>query len=115
LSGILSQLEPHYPDVHHSWNSSLVKCTLQGALCAHGHPTKCKEALCHDDLIQVLCNLEHPLTHDNLLWVTQLHCSFYGLLHLGELVAPDERTLQDYTKFSEQFSVTVSDTDEGTK
>lgn len=38
--------------------------------------------------------LTHPLTHDDLLWVTQLHCGFCDLLRLGELVLPDEISLR---------------------
>ncbi|KAG1815668.1 uncharacterized protein BJ212DRAFT_1230974, partial [Suillus subaureus] len=111
LSGIINQLEPHFPHVRQSQNSLLVKWTLQGALCLLGHLVSQKEPLRWDDLLHVLNGLPQPMTHDDLLWVTQLHCVFYGLLHLGELVAPDEIALQDFTKFSMWASVHVSDGD----
>lgn len=111
LSGIVNQLEPHFPDVRHSRHSMLVKRTLRGALHSLGRPIERKQPLLRDDLLRVYSSLQHPLTHDDLLWITQLHCGFYGLLRLGELVAPDDAALREFSKFSLRSSVTVSSTD----
>jgi len=107
LSGIVNQLEPHFPHVRQNRNSHLVKRTLQGTLKICGRPVLRKQALSRDDLHRVLSSLAHPLTHDDLLWITLLHCSFYGLLCLGELVSPDEVSLVDFTKFSQRIEVTI--------
>ncbi|KAG2737772.1 hypothetical protein P692DRAFT_201732639 [Suillus brevipes Sb2] len=106
LSGIVNQLEPHFPNVRRSRHSMLVKRTLRGALHSLGRPIERKQPLLRDDLLRVYSSLQHPLSHDDLLWVTQLHCGFYGLLRLGELVAPDEAALREFSKFSLRTSVT---------
>ncbi|KAG1812130.1 uncharacterized protein BJ212DRAFT_1448237 [Suillus subaureus] len=86
LSGIVNQLKPHFP---HSWHSTLVKCTMQGALCSLGCPIIHKQPIIRDDLACVIHTLPHPLTHNDLF-----------LLHLGELVAADDPSMRDFTKFS---------------
>lgn len=111
LSGIVSQLEPHFPHARKSRQSLLVKRTLHGALHSLGHPVDRKQPLSRDDLRRVYESLTHPLTHDDLLWITQLHCGFYGLLRLGELVAPDDISSRDFSKFTMRTSVAISDTD----
>jgi hypothetical protein len=93
LSGIVNQLEPHFPHVRQSRHSLLVKRTVQGALRLLGRPVLRKHPILRDDLPRVLQGLQHPLTHDDLLWITQLHCGFYALLRLGELVSPDDIAL----------------------
>src|ERR1700683_4881065 len=45
LSGICSNLELFFLEIHSNWDSALVKRTLQGALCHHGQPTKHKSPL----------------------------------------------------------------------
>jgi hypothetical protein len=111
LSGIVNQLEPHFPHVRQSRHSPLVKRTVQGALRLLGRPVLRKQPLLRDDLLRVLQALQHPLDHDDLLWVTQLHCGFYALLRLGELVSPDELALRDSSKLSLCTSVRMSDID----
>ncbi|KAG1765062.1 hypothetical protein EV702DRAFT_1204711 [Suillus placidus] len=105
LSGIVSQLEPHFPEVHKSRHLLLVRRTMRGALHSLGRPVNRRLPLLRDDLLRVYNDLAHPLTHDDLLWVVQLHCGFFGLLRLGELVVPDDPSLTDFTKahFGEGF------------
>jgi len=51
LSGIVSSLEPHFPNVHESRNGLLVSCTLAGMQKLQGFTgTTCKHALTEDDL-----------------------------------------------------------------
>ncbi|KAG1838757.1 hypothetical protein C8R48DRAFT_622068, partial [Suillus tomentosus] len=109
LSGIVSQLEPHFPHVCQSRHSRLVKHTLQGALCTLKRPIRRKEPILRDDLLCILQALPHPLTHVDLLWITQLHCSFYSLLRLGELVVPDDTSVRDVSKVTLCTSVCLSD------
>jgi hypothetical protein len=111
LSGIVNQLEPHFPHVRQSRHSPLVKRTVQGALRLFGRPILRKQPILRDDLLRVLQGLQHPLTHDDLLWITQLHCGFYALLRLGELVSPDEIALRDFSKLSLRTSVRISGVD----
>jgi hypothetical protein len=111
LSGIVNQLEPHFPHVRQSRHSPLVKRTVQGALRLFGRPMLRKQPILRDDLLRVLQALQHLLDHDDLLWVTQLHCGFYALLRLGELVSPDELALRDSSKLSLRTSVRMSDID----
>ncbi|KAG1886336.1 uncharacterized protein F5891DRAFT_924561, partial [Suillus fuscotomentosus] len=108
LSGIVNNLEPHYPHVRQARNSLLVTRTLRGALRTLGRPMLRKEPILRNDLERVLLELAHPLSHDDLLWITQLHCGFYGLLRLGELVVPDEIASRDFTKISLRTSVSIS-------
>jgi hypothetical protein len=110
LSGVANQLEPHFPHVRQSHLSPLVKRTVQGALRPLGRSASRKQPILRDDLLQVLQVLQHPLTHDDLLWITQLHCGFYALLRLGELVSPHEIALRDFSKLSLRTSVCISDT-----
>jgi hypothetical protein len=110
LSGIVNQLEPHFPHVRHSRHSVLVKRTLKGALHSLGRPVQRKDPLLRDDLQRVFNALPHPLTHDDLLWITLLHCGFYGLLRLGELVVSDDPSLREYSKFTLRTSVSISPT-----
>ncbi|KIK42812.1 hypothetical protein CY34DRAFT_63089, partial [Suillus luteus UH-Slu-Lm8-n1] len=108
LSGIVNQLEPHFPLVRQSRQSLLVKRTLRGALRTLGRPILRKSPILRDDLLCVLNGLPHPLTHDDLLWIMQLHCGFYALLRLGELVVPDVLASRDFSKISLRTSVVVS-------
>ncbi|KAG6327450.1 hypothetical protein ID866_11640, partial [Astraeus odoratus] len=84
LSGVVHQLLPHFPAVQAARNSDLICHTLHG--CAH-------------------C-LSWPV--DDLLWLTQLLCGFFGLLHLGELVWPDSPSLQLYSALSSCVDVSVN-------
>lgn len=108
LSGIVSQLEPHFPEVRKSRHSLLVRRTMRGTLHSLGRPVNRRLPLLRDDLLRVYNDLTHPLTHDDLLWVAQLHCGFFGLLRLGELVVPDDPSLTDFTKITQRTSVKVS-------
>ncbi|KAG6327672.1 hypothetical protein ID866_11417, partial [Astraeus odoratus] len=84
LSGVVHYLHPHFPNVCAVQESDLVCCTLHG--CSH-------------------C-LSQPV--DDLLWLTQLLCGFFGLLCLGELVWPDSSTLQQYGTLSPCMSVSIT-------
>ncbi|KAG2754246.1 hypothetical protein P692DRAFT_20692316, partial [Suillus brevipes Sb2] len=109
LSGIVSQLEPHFPQVKLARQSRLVKRTLQGAHRRFGRPVSRKSPLMRDDLLRAYLALSHPLTFDDLLWITQLVSGFYGLLRLGELTWSDAIGLRDYDKLTRRSSVGISE------
>jgi len=111
LSGIVSQLEPHFPSVRTSRQHQLVRRTLQGACRLYSHPIQRKRALLRDDLAFAYNTLPRPLAFDDLLWLTQLLCGFFGLLRLGELVCPDLVELRDSSTFSLRSSVRISPTE----
>ncbi|KIO03782.1 hypothetical protein M404DRAFT_57968, partial [Pisolithus tinctorius Marx 270] len=83
LSGIVSQPEPHFPDVRDIRNSNLVRRTLRGSLCRFARP------------------------YDDLCWLAMLFCGFFGLLCVGELIWPDAVGLRDYTCLSPRSSVSI--------
>jgi len=110
LSGIVNQLEPHFPSVRAARQSSLVRKTLRGAHRLYDRPVSRKHALSRDDLTLALTSITRPFTHDDLLWITQLFCGFFGLLRLGELVSPDEVHIRSFSKLSLRTSVTITPT-----
>ncbi|KIK76493.1 hypothetical protein PAXRUDRAFT_169767, partial [Paxillus rubicundulus Ve08.2h10] len=90
LMGIIHNLEPPFPHAHLSHNSCLVTRTLQGCLHRLSMPTTQKSALTHDHLLQAVLQTPTPLSHDNLLFLAQLHTGFFALLCLGELVISEQ-------------------------
>ena len=62
LSGICQQLEPYFPNVQLSPNSSLVDRTIKGCMHLRGTPTKQKWALTFSDLSLVINDLSHCQT-----------------------------------------------------
>jgi len=62
------------------------------------------------DLEAVTASIPTPPGHDDLLFLTQLYDGFYGLLRLGELVWPDNTSLQTFDKVTRRMSVVVTPT-----
>ena len=73
LSGIVSSLEPHFPNIRNICNGLLVSRTLTGIrkLCGFTG-TSCKHALTEDDLNLILMSLNSADCHGQLM-VPQLH------------------------------------------
>ncbi|KAG2742324.1 hypothetical protein P692DRAFT_20750601, partial [Suillus brevipes Sb2] len=109
LSGICSVLEEYYPHVRQHRRSRLVSRTLKGAKRRYGVPVRRKLALTRADLQSTLDSLPSHPTHDDLLFIAQLFDGFYGLLHLGELVWPDNTSLREFDKVTLHTSVKVAD------
>ncbi|KAG2340132.1 hypothetical protein BDR05DRAFT_977434 [Suillus weaverae] len=107
LSGISSVLEEFYPQVRQNRRSRLVTRTLRGAKQRYGVPIHCKLPLSCSDLETTLASIPSPPSHDDLLFVAQLFDGFYGLLHLGELVWPDNSSLQTFEKLTLRTSVLI--------
>lgn len=106
LSGIVSNLEPYYPNVRAARQSLIVKKTLAGALRTRSHPIKRKRALSDDDILKVVSFYTSSTDHDNLLFVAQLLTGFTCLLRLAELCTPDRKDLQDSRKHMQRLDVT---------
>ena len=85
LSGITQQLEPYFPTVRETRNSSLVWWTLRGCMRMKGTPTIWKKALSTDDFQRVTTFYQNSTLHDDKLFVTMLLTGFFSLLHLGEM------------------------------
>ena len=87
LSGIVSQLEPHFPEVRDVLMLDLIQHTLQGSLHCFSCPVVRRQPLAHMHLLHAINIFPCPLAYDNLCWLVQLLCGFFSLLHLGELVS----------------------------
>ncbi|KAJ3504142.1 hypothetical protein NLJ89_g8093 [Agrocybe chaxingu] len=110
LSGIISQLEPFFPEARTARKSMLVRRTLQGCMRMNGKATVRKRALTVDDLHTVINHYQHSSQHDDLLFVAMLITGFFALLRLGELTFPDDSALRNWKKVTRRDSVKVSDT-----
>jgi hypothetical protein len=111
LSGICQQLEPYFPSVREARKSMVCKRTLTGCKRLRGVPTKRKRALTMDDLQLVIQHYSNSQDHDDLLFVTQMLTGFFALMRLGELVAPDDKSLLDPRKLTARTSVVLSNDD----
>ncbi|KAG2350553.1 hypothetical protein BDR05DRAFT_842191, partial [Suillus weaverae] len=109
LSDICSVLEEFYPHVRENRQSHLISCTLCGAKHRYGIPIRHKLPLTWADLQTTFASLPQSPSHDDLLFIAQLFDGFYGLLCLGELVWPDNSSLQSFTKVTLRTSVALGD------
>ncbi|KAG1747996.1 uncharacterized protein EDB91DRAFT_1245448 [Suillus paluster] len=109
LSGICSILEEFYPEVRQNRCSRLVSRTLQGAKRWYGVPIRRKLPLSRADLESTLATIPQPPSHDDLLFIAQLFDGFYGLLQLGELIWPDNSSLQSFNKVTLHTSMVLAD------
>jgi hypothetical protein len=108
LSGICQQLEPFFPDIRANHKSELVARTLQGCMRLRNSPTVRKRALTLDDLELVVHHYEDSPHLDDKLFVAMLLTGFFGLLRLGEMAFPDDRTLRNWRKVTRRTSVNIS-------
>ncbi|KIK87748.1 hypothetical protein PAXRUDRAFT_96639, partial [Paxillus rubicundulus Ve08.2h10] len=110
LTGIIRNLELHFPHAQSSQNSHLVTRTLQGCLHQLSMPTIWKSPLTCEHLRQAVLRVPAPHSHDDCLFLAQLHTGFFTLLCLGELVVSDTVALRDSFSVSHHTSVRVSPT-----
>ena len=107
LSGISHQLEAHFPSVKEARNSTIVRRTLQGCTRMRGTATVRKRALTTGDLRLVINHYRDSTTHDDLLFIAMILTGFFGLLRLGELVFPDDASLQNWKKVTRRNTVHI--------
>jgi hypothetical protein len=105
LSGIQNELEPYFPHVRHLRRSLLVSRTLRGCKRLRGSPIRRKTPLQPDDLQLLRDSYLHSPSHDDLLFLAQITSGFNALNRLGELVWPDNRSLQSYRRVPLRHSV----------
>ena len=105
LTGIVSELEPFYSHIREIHQSSVVACTLKGALRQFSSLVRQKELLTQDNLVAVATSLPQLPSHDDLLFCALLQTGFFGLNRLGELVWLDSIALQTYSKVLWRSSV----------
>jgi len=65
LSGICTELEPFYPDVHSIHSSKLINHTLAGCTKLYGSPAKRKRALTESDLLLIIWSAPLCLTQQS--------------------------------------------------
>lgn len=109
LSGICSFLEEYFLHILHLCSSALVSRTLKGYKYLCSAPIKQKRALTYADLQMVTNVLATHTAYDSLLFLAQLFTGFDALMHLSELVWPDNTNLCKFRKLSFRHSVTISD------
>ena len=109
LSGISQHLEAEFPDVKNACNSHLVRRTLQGCMRLKGQPTVRKRALTLDDLHVITNHYINSTQHGDLLFVSMIMTGFFGLLQLGEMTFPIEKSLQDWKKATWRSTVHLHD------
>jgi len=107
LSGLVSQLEPFFPDVRAARHSRLVKRTMQGCLKMLAKPTSRKRALSRADVDNVLLRYSGAHLHDDLLFLSLFLTGFFALMRLGDLIFPDDRSVRDWRKVIRRSSVSV--------
>lgn len=105
LSGIVSQLEPHFPNVRAVRNGMLVARTLKGCKRLRSKPIRRKQPISRDHLRRALRSLTPLSLYDDVLFVAMLCTGFYGLLRLGEMTMPDNPSLRNPRKYSRRSSV----------
>jgi hypothetical protein len=100
LSGISNQLEPFFPNVRSHRHHLLVTRTLKGCKKLRPSSISRKRPITRTELGSLRHHyLQLTLTtHDDKLFFAILLTGFHGLLRLGELVWPDNKSLQDYRK-----------------
>ena len=102
LSGIYNELKPFHPDVWKNCCHHLVTRTLQGCKKLHAVPTTHKCPLSHTELAKLHTQYMSLNSHDDLLFFVILLVGFHALMHLGELLWPDKKGLQDFQKVTKQ-------------
>ena len=105
LSGICNELKPFYPDVQKNCCHHLVTRTLRGCKKLHVVPTTCKRPLSCAELAGLCTQYMSSNSHNDLLFFVILLVGFHALMHLGELVWPDKKGLQDFRKVTKRDSV----------
>jgi hypothetical protein len=107
LSGICNQLEPFFPDVRSHRHHWLVTKSLAGCRKMFPSETSRKRPVTRAELSDVSREYASSSSFDDVLCLTILLTGFHGLLRLGELTWPDNKSLRDYRKIVMRNSVQV--------
>jgi hypothetical protein len=109
LSGLVSQLEPFYPNIKEVRNCRLVKRTLKGCHKLLAQPIQRKRALTRPEVDLVLHHYAASNQHNDRLFLSMFLTGFFALLRLGELTFPDDRTIRDWRKIARRSTVALHD------
>ncbi|KAF7773491.1 hypothetical protein Agabi119p4_5658 [Agaricus bisporus var. burnettii] len=108
LTGIVHYLAPLYPRIHDWRSAPVVQQTLRGCKKLHNTPIRRKRALTLIELNRISTFYYHSKQHDDTLFVAILLVGFYALLRLGELVYPDDPSLDCPRKMSQRNTFSIS-------
>ncbi|KAF7784928.1 hypothetical protein Agabi119p4_1093 [Agaricus bisporus var. burnettii] len=108
LTGIVHYLAPVYPHIHDWRSAPVVQQTLRGCKKLHNIPVKRKRALTIHELNRMSTLYYYSKQHDDTLFVAILLVGFYALLRLGELVYPDDPTLDCPRKMSQRNTLSIT-------
>jgi len=107
LSGIISSLEPHFPNVREICNRLLISRTLAGMRKLRGFTGMSrKHALDEEDLITIL-NKFPICSLDDLVMIAIVFTGFHALLRLGEMTQPDNVEKRTFRKMSLRHSLVI--------
>ena len=107
LSGIISRLEPIFPEVRANASKSIVRRTLQGCKRLNPKAIKRKRPLDYQDLEALIGALTANASYDDVLFVTLALTGFYALMRLGELVVPDQLAKRTFNKIIRRSSLKI--------
>jgi hypothetical protein len=107
LSGLVSQLEPFYPNVKENRHSQIVKRTLQGCHKLYGKPVTRKRALTRREINSVVQHYSPLTEHDDMLFLSMFLTAYFALLRVRELVFPDDHTIRDWRKIARRSCVVL--------
>jgi hypothetical protein len=106
LSGIVSTLEPFFPEVRKNRTSTLVARTLTGCIKMRGSDASRKLPFSTSDLQHLHSIYWTSPQYDDLLFLCITFTGFHGLMRLGELVAHDNPKLRSMRKAVKRHTVT---------
>lgn len=110
LSGIISRLEPIFPEVRNNATKPIVRRTLRGCKRLNPQAIKRKRALDYSDLRKLIDSLTPQASYDDVLFVTLIVTGFYALMRLGELVNPDQIAKRSFNKIIRRSSLQITNT-----
>ncbi|KAM5539534.1 hypothetical protein V8D89_006806 [Ganoderma adspersum] len=100
---LLHDLFPHFDTAR---KDALVQTTIRGSLKTHANPIHRKLPLRISHLESAQSHALHTSDYDDYLFLTVLSCAFFACHCIGELVAPNDRTLWDWRKLIRRQSYT---------
>lgn len=108
LEGIIHYLAPLYPSVSATCSSELIVQALRGCKKLYKAPVVHKRPLLLTEVEAIGKLYLTKTSHDDFLFLSQLLLCFYALLRLGEVVYPDDPTLDSLRKMPQRQLLSVS-------
>jgi len=108
LLGIVSSLEPHFPNVCEARNGLLISYMLAGMWELQGFRMMHKCVLTEDDLLVILTIFTSGSLH-NLLTISIIFTGCHALMHLGESTLPDNEAKWMFLKTILHHTIIMKD------